>query len=294
MQSLLITGATGFIGSRFVLLNKERFNIIKASVRNDTVDDLDFTGVDIVLHLAALNHRFDKIADSEYLKYNCELTLKMANRAKTAGIQHFIFLSTVKVYGEENIGGMPFTELDECKPLDAYGRSKLLAELDIQKLGGENFVVSIIRSPMVYGPGVKGNMLRLIKLSDGYFSYILNGIQNSRSIVYLDNLIALINRIIELKEKGVFLACDGNPLSTSNMVELIRQGLGKKSGGMRIPGFITGLAAGLFPSLKRRLFGSYLFDNSSTNTKLNFTPPHSSKEGFAEMMNWYKDKYNDN
>ena len=244
----------------------------------------DLVGVDIIVHMAALNHRMDKVPDEDYMKSNFELTKLLAEKAKSDGVGHFVFLSTVKVYGEVNINGRPFTETDTCKPQDAYGQSKLNAENALTSLESASFKVSIIRSPLVYGPGVKGNMQRLIKLAKSPFPLGLKGIDNKRTMVFVDNLIALIDRIIEKSQAGVFLAADDQPVSTSDAVIMLRKTLMKRVNVFRIPRILLSLIGIVAPKLTTRLFGSLLFNNDDTKKRLNFHNPYSTEEGFRLMI----------
>ena len=283
-KTLMLTGATGFVGSRFAVLNagKYEFKTIPWQQLSDPVPDL--AGVDIIVHLAALNHRMDKVPDEDYMKSNFELTKLLAEKAKSDGVGHFVFLSTVKVYGEANIEGKPFTEIDTCNPQDAYGQSKLNAENALTSLKSESFKVSIIRSPLVYGPGVKGNMLRLIKLAKSPFPLGFKGIENNRTMVFVDNLVALIDRIIEQGQPGVFLAADDQPVSTSDAVIMLREALNKRANIFQMPGILLSLMGLVAPKLKTRLFDSLIFDNDDTKKRLNFRNPYTTQEGFRLML----------
>ena len=283
-KGLLLTGASGFVGSRFQHLNREKYAMITVPWGELSDAGLTFKGIEVVVHLAALNHRMDVVPDEEYNKSNFELTRKLGERAKAGGVGHFVFLSTVKVYGEANILGRPYTETDSCNPVDAYGKSKLDAENALQSLESETFKVSIIRSPLVYGPGVKGNMERLIKLARTPYPLGFKGIDNRRTMVFVDNLIALIDAIIEQKGAGVFLAADDNPVSTSDAVGMIRDALKKGRNMFKMPGIFLSILGWAAPKLKSRLFESLIFDNDDTKKRLNFHNPYTTQEGFASMV----------
>jgi UDP-glucose 4-epimerase len=130
-------------------------------------------------------------------------------------------------------------------------------------------------------------MIRLLELAEKNIPLPFGHTKNARSMVYLDNLIAMINHIIEKKPAGIFIGGDALPLSTDQLISLIRKSLGKNPGLISLPDFMRNILKQLKPALYSRLFGSFEVDNSSTNKKLNFIPPYSSEEGITEMVKWY-------
>ncbi|MGK0138555.1 MAG: nucleoside-diphosphate-sugar epimerase, partial [Algoriphagus sp.] len=212
MITVLVTGASGFVGQRFCVDSKDRYSIKTVSLQNMSVQDLDLSGINVILHLAGIAHRMVKTDDSLYYDVNCKLTTELAQAAKLAGVSHFLFVSTIKVYGDE----YEFISLDtKCKPNDAYGRSKLMAEEAIKNLESNNFKISIVRPPLIYGKGVKGNMGRLIKLVEKRKYIPLCNIDNKRSMVGVDNFVAFLDRIIATGKSGTFLIQDTHAVSTS-------------------------------------------------------------------------------
>ena len=155
-------------------------------------------------------------------------------------------------------------------------------------LQDEHFKVAVVRSPLVYGVGVKANMYNLVKLVNRFSLLPLGGINNRRSMVYVGNLVALLKHIIQTQASGIFIAGDREPLSTTKLVQLIGKASSKKVFLFKVPGFMLALAKLLKPSVVDRLFGSLELDNSGTNKRLNFVPPYSSQEGICEMVEWYK------
>ncbi|PCH99252.1 MAG: epimerase [Bacteroidetes bacterium] len=283
-KNIVLTGSGGFVGSRFVRLNTNKYQIKTIPWQQLTESSLDLSDVETIVHLAALNHRMGKVPAQDYMKSNFELTKIFANHAKSNGVEHFIYLSTVKVYGEKNIDGRAFTEADTCNPVDAYGKSKLDAENALRSIESDSFKVSIIRCPLVYGHGVKGNMKRLIKLARSPFPLGFKGISNKRTMVFVDNLIALIDKIVEHRESGVFLAADDHSISTAEAIHMLRTAMNKKSNLFEAPGFVVNMIGMLAPGLRTRLFGSLIFDNTVTKKQLNFQNPYSSQEGFGSMI----------
>lgn len=280
-MKILLTGARGFIGSYFQKQYARKYTIQPFSFLNDDLKDLHIKDVTVVIHLSALVHQMGGASDEAYEQINVEQTLQLARKAKESGVTHFIFMSTVKVYGEES--NVAYTETSVCNPKDMYGKTKLKAEEELQKLESNDFRISIIRTPIVYGHGVKANMQNLMKLIDKMILLPFGHILNKRSFVYIGNLTALIDAIIEQGESGVFLAGDDDALSTTELIQLIAQAQKKRIFLIKIPLF------GIFlkwikPSFYQRLFENLLVDNTKTKEALHFKNPYSIKEGIVFMV----------
>ncbi|MGK0255645.1 MAG: nucleoside-diphosphate-sugar epimerase [Arcobacteraceae bacterium] len=280
-MNLLITGSNGFIGKYFINKYQEKYNIKTFSFLNEEINNLELNHTDIVFHLSALVHQMGGATKEEYEKVNVTQTLELAKRAKASGVKLFVFMSTVKVYGEET--NIKYTEDTICMPEDEYGKSKLKAEQELAKLEDENFKVSIVRTPIVYGYGVKANIKSLINLVNKVPVLPFGNIQNKRSMVYIGNLCHLIDTIIERDQSGIFLASDDEPLSTTKLIKLIAKNLDKKVTLLKIP-FFESLLKLLKPSFQKRLYESLEVDNSITRKKLNLTNPFSVEEGVKLMI----------
>jgi nucleoside-diphosphate-sugar epimerase len=285
-NTLLVTGASGFIGSHFILDSIER-DITPISLRSAHPEDLDLKSYSAVIHLAALVHQMQGAPEEEYFRINCDLTLSLAQKAKKDGVKHFIFMSTIKVYGEETTT-TPLMENSPCHPNDPYGESKLTAENGLLAMISEDFAVSIIRIPLVYGERVKANMFNLIKLCDTLPLLPFGGINNRRSMVYVKNVTAFINALLDQRSSGVFIVSDSKPVSTTQLVRIILSALGKKRLLLTLPQTFVNLIQQLKPSLHQRLFGSLEVDPSASFKKLEFTPPFSTEEGVDAMVRWYR------
>jgi len=279
-MNILITGASGFIGSYFIDKYKDKYDIKTFSFLNDEFESLDLEGVDAIVHLSALVHQMGGASAEEYEMVNVSQTLELARKAKESGVKQFVFMSTVKVYGEETES--KYTENSICNPEDEYGKSKLKAELELQKLEDENFKVSIVRTPIVYGYGVKANIKSLVHLVNRVPVLPFGKIENRRSMVYIGNLCHVVDEIIIQKTSGVFLVSDDEPLSTTKFIELIAKNLDKKVYLVKIPFFETLLKI-LKPSFHKRLYGSLEVDNSITMKKLKIKNPHNVDEGISQM-----------
>jgi nucleoside-diphosphate-sugar epimerase len=283
MSRILITGKNSFIGTNF-----KRFtaysDIDEICLMENKPADIDFRGYDVVLHLAAIVHQSRKIDEPEYFRINWDLALEVADRAKINGVKHYIYLSTLKVFGNGNPSNNLRNEYSACFPDDSYGRSKYAAEKGLMSLADDKFAVSIIRPPLVYGVGVKANMLSLMKLLYYWPVLPFAGIDNRRKYIYTENLAGYIDRIIELRTTGVFITADSNAISTTELVRFISENMRKRTILFRLPKNLRIFGVKFFPSVFDRLYGSLEFDNSVTNEILNFTPGISTREGIKRMV----------
>lgn len=283
-KTLMITGASGFIGTNFIEKYKDDFNIIPVCLIENRPEDLDYTGIDCILHLAALVHQMNGAPEEKYFEVNTELTKRLAHKAKEAGVGHFVFYSTVKVYGYDgDLQNQNFIldEYSPCTPNDPYGKSKYEAEKYLEALQSEKFKVGIIRPPMVYGTGVKGNMLSLIKLVDKVTILPFNYNEFKRSIVYIDNLLEITKRMIVEEKIGIIIPQDTSAASIKEIIEGIAEGLGKKVFLFRFPNFIFKLLIKIKPQVMVRLYGGLQFKNNGLGVT-------TSKKGLKEMIGWYK------
>ena len=281
MKKLLITGSNGFVGSYFINKYKNKYDIKTFSFLKDDINNLDCKNIDIVFHLSALVHQMGGASAEEYQKINVTQTLQLANKAKESGVKHFVFMSTVKVYGEETSN--KYSENTYCNPEDDYGKSKLKAEKLLLGLESDNFKISIIRTPIIYGYGVKANIKNLVNLVKKVSILPFGNIQNKRSMVYIGNLCHLVDVLVTQKQNGIFLASDDEPLSTSKLIELIAINLDKKIYLIKIP-FFESLLKLVKPSFHKRLYGSLEVDNTITKKKLNLKNPYSVEDGLRLMI----------
>lgn len=286
MSKILITGSNSFIGK-----NYQRYsgNIIdELSLLKQEPEGIKYQGYDAILHLAALVHQSRALSEEEYFKVNKDLALRTAISAKSAGVKQFVFMSTVKVYGNSKPSSGIWNEESECLPTDSYGKSKYAAEIALKELEDESFTVSIVRTPLVYGVEVKANMLSLVNLIRKFPILPLGNIQNQRSFTSVRNLTAYIDRIIEIRASGIFIAKDLKNISTTELVEILSKAIGKKVFLLPIPVFLASLCMKVYPRLFNRLYGDYAFDNKETIRSLQFSPPETIEMGLKSMMERYK------
>lgn len=288
-MKIAVTGASGFIGKRLLELWSSKYAVQPLSLRAVSIADLPLDGIDCLVHLAGKAHDMKSSEEAPYFAINYELTKALADRALVQGVSHFIFVSTVKVFGDAN--DEEFNEQSECNPQDAYGKSKLLAEQYLQSIASDTFKVSIVRPPMVYGPYAKGNVIKLMRLADKPYPLPFANIQNRRSVVFVDNLVAMIEHIINNKAEGIFIAGDMEPVSSLFLMEEIRKSMAKPTRLFALPIWLRRFIQYSNPALHDRLFGSFVVQTMQTNQRLNFTPPFTTKYGIAKMVEWYRNAF---
>lgn len=310
MGKVLITGASGFIGKQMCneLISKQ-FPFTAAVRTVSSIDQLTqniiatgdmngstqwqeaLAGIDTVVHLAARAHvMYETVQDpwAEYHAVNVEATLNLAKQAIQAGAKRFIFLSTIKVNGEET-HQKSFSPFDVPAPLDFYGKSKLAAELALQALAKESMLeLVIIRSPLVYGPHVGANFYKLMQLTQLGLPLPFKGVYNQRSMVALDNLVDLLITCITHPAAAhqTFLVSDDDDLSLSRLVGLIAKAMDKRVWLLPAPiKFIQILAAMVGKSASvNRLFGSLQLDISHTKQTLHWQPIIGVEQGIKKTV----------
>ncbi|WP_047394929.1 NAD-dependent epimerase/dehydratase family protein [Cetobacterium sp. ZOR0034] len=289
-KTLLITGASGFIGSNFIKKYENEYNIIPVCLIEKSPEELDFTGVDSILHLAALVHQMKGAPEERYFEINTELTRRLAVKAKEAGVKHFVFYSTVKVYGFDgdlNNHDFVLTENSSCNPNDPYGASKYEAEKLLKALEDESFKVATIRPPMVYGEGVKGNMLSLIKLMDKLPIIPLGYDKNRRSVISTANLLYMTHLIIQKSADGIYLGTEGNPVSIKEIATSIQKGLGKNRINIELPKFVFKILCKVKPDIMVRLFGTLAFRQEDNYIKIGYKSQDSMDNQIKMMIGDY-------
>lgn len=284
-MKVALTGASGFLGSNFKIRAKE-FDIRDIDLLNNRLSDFSFSGVDCILHLAALVHQMKGAPAEEYFKINTQLAYETASKAKKEGVSHFVYLSSIKVYGEIT-HTEPFNENTKCSPIDPYGKSKLAGEKCLESLTDSSFRLSIVRSPLIYGPGVRANMLSLIRLVDKLPLLPIGGMTNKRAMVYIGNIVSLLKIIITRSMGGVFIANDNVNISTSELVLIIARLLNKKRLLVTPPKFVREMLHTIQSDIYNRLFSPLELDNKITRDTLKFAPPFSVEEGMTDMIQWY-------
>ncbi|CAN0591406.1 unnamed protein product, partial [Ectocarpus sp. 12 AP-2014] len=245
-----------------------------------------------IVHCAARAHIMqDEVADplAEYRKVNLEGTLNLARHAAEAGVKRFVFISSIKVNGEQTPLDRPFTEDDTPAPEDPYGVSKFEAERELQQLAADSALeLVIIRPPLVYGSGVKGNFASMVQLIKKGLPMPLGAVHNKRSLVGLDNLVDLIVKCIDhpAAANEVFLAGDGNDLSTTDLLRGVARAMGKPARLIPVPAALLMFAASVLgkKTMAQRLLGSLQVDISKARQVLGWQPPVTVEEGLSKVV----------
>jgi nucleoside-diphosphate-sugar epimerase len=303
-MKILLTGATGFVGAALrqrLMLDQHSLVLVARQARADddevmTVGELGpntdwkraLNGCDVVIHLAARVHVMVERSinsASEFHYVNMGGTANLARQAAIAGVQRFVFLSTIKVNGESTQPGHPFSADDIPAPKDPYGVSKYEAEEALKIIAEQTGMeVVIIRSPLVYGPGVKANFEAMMRWVACGFPLPLDAVtQNRRSLVALDNLVDMITTCLNHSAAAnqTFLVSDDDDLSTADLLRRIGLALGKPARLFHIPTDFLKLGAALInkQGVYQRLCGSLQVDISKTKQLLNWKPPLTIDEG---------------
>lgn len=312
--AVLVTGANGFIGNALCEELLRSGHVVRGALRSAdsgiTAVESQVVGkingktdwsealrnVEVVIHLAARVHVMnDHSSDplTEFRRVNVDGSLNLAKQAARAGVKRLIYLSSVKVNGELTVPGHPFKESDIANPQDAYGLSKLEAEQGLLLIARETGLeVVIIRPPLVYGQGVKANFAGMMRAVKRRMPLPLGAIRNSRSFVYVGNLVSLITTCMHhpAAANQVFLVSDGGDLSTTQLLQECASALGVKSRLWPVPqGLIEGLAAIVGKrDVVQRLCGNLQVDISKAKKLLGWTAPISLADGLKETVLGFK------
>ncbi|WP_139892115.1 NAD-dependent epimerase/dehydratase family protein [Bacillus sp. D386] len=230
MINILITGVNSYVGKSFekwIENYPDKYKISTISLRDEKWRETDLSAYDVILHVAGIAHvSTDPKMEDSYYRINRDLTIEIARKAKAEGVYQFIFMSSIIVYGDSS-GERRVIDKDTIPtPSNFYGNSKLQAEEGIKPLESENFKVAIIRPPMIYGKGSKGNYLKLSKAAQ--LLPVFPDINNERSMLHIDNLCEFIRVLIDNQESGLFFPQNQEYVKTSDMVRLIAECHGKQ------------------------------------------------------------------
>ncbi|MDR3442755.1 MAG: SDR family oxidoreductase [Legionella sp.] len=317
MSKILVTGATGFVGKRLVpalilaghevrcavsrkvdWLNAEQVLIDKLECNPDWSEAL--VGVDVVIHLAARVHIMNDKSESaldDYCKVNSIATKKLAIAAAKNQVKRFIFLSSIKVNGEQTVNGQAFTEEHMSQPEDPYGQSKLYAERYLEEISqNTDMQVVIIRPPLIYGPEVKANFLKMMHLVKKGLPLPFGRVNNKRNLVYIGNLVSALCAVTThpAAANQTYLVADNESLSLTQLMSLIGQEMQVKTRLFPVPvRFMVFVFRSLGKdNLNTRLFGSLEVSTSKIKSQLGWVPPANTAEGLRETVTWYQSEFN--
>jgi len=326
---ILVTGATGFVGKAVIqrLLAEDESRRVAVAVRRggqqwpervlprvtgnlepSTDWSVALGGASAVVHCAARVHVMSDTATNplaEFRRVNVQGTLNLARQAATAGVQRFIFLSSIKVNGEATPAPHPcplpgargkerenFSADDVPAPEDPYGISKMEAEAGLRQIAAQTgMAVVIIRPPLVYGPGVKANFAALMRATQRGWLLPLGAVHNQRSLVALDNLVDLIATCLThpAAANQTFLVSDGEDVSTTELLRRMGKAMGRPARLLPVPTGLLKLAATIVGrrDMAQRLYGSLQVDIEKTRRLLDWTPPLSLDEGLRKAAKGY-------
>lgn len=312
MTRILVTGATGFVGRQLCKILAQRGYVVRAAIREDQalpvhIDEKIVVGeigrrtdwskaldhVDGVVHCAAVAHILRKSPQNfgQYMETNAYGTEVLARAAVRANIKRFVFLSSVKVNGE-NSAETPFTPLDLPRPIDDYAVSKLCGENHLLEIANATSMEAVIvRAPLIYGPFVRANFLRLMGWVDICVPLPFGSVSNRRSLVSIWNLCDLIGRLLEIGilQNRIFMVSDGDDLSTGELIRRIGVSMGRGSSLFNLPVSLLRVLARVANKTSEfdRLCGSLTVDISLNRTALGWVPLVSVEEALLRTAHWY-------
>jgi UDP-glucose 4-epimerase len=317
-MNILLTGATGFVGKAlFPELLSRKYQV--TCVFRETVaekhqqmtfngchrfevENIDgntrwtpyLTNISQIVHLAGMAHVPGKTGGKEcqrFFSVNHEGTRNLAIQAARQGVKRFVFMSSVLVNGSRS-PAVPFCETDRADPQNVYAAAKYEAETSLKEIGGETGMeVVILRPPLVYGPGVKANFLKLLDLVYAGVPLPLGAVSNRRSFISLKNLVDAVCLCLAHEKAGnqTFVVSDGEDLSTSELIAAIAAAMNRPCRLFNVPEKVmkTGLSVLGGKNVYDRLWGTLQVDSSRIRTRLGWRPPVTVEQGIAETVDWY-------
>lgn len=283
MKKILITGASGYLGSSFINSYYKEFAFEKFSLLKQSIEELNFQNIEVVLHCAALVHKSNSqnYSYEDFYRINADYTYRLAKEAKQSKVGHFVFISTIAIYGDTE----DTIRLNTPRfPKTNYGKSKLEAENLIKELNDDNFKVTIVRPSMIYGENAPGNIDSLIKLINLFRFVPLGQIKNKRTFVSINNLTSVLKHIIINEIEGEYLVSDDEPISTSDLILNLSKSIGRKIYLFKVP-FLEILLKLLKPGLYQKLFTDLVVDNSESNRILNYKTPNTVYQELNKINN---------
>lgn len=262
MKRILITGANSYIGTSFeqwVKRHPDKYMVDTVDMTDISWKEEDFSSYDVVFHVVGIAHvSSDPKLKDLYYRVNRDLTIETAKKAKAEGVKQFIFMSSIIVYGDSSKGKRVIDRNTIPSPSNFYGDSKLQAEIGLKALEDENFKIVILRPPMIYGKGSKGNYPKLSKAAQ--ILPIFPDIDNERSMLHIDNLCEFIRLMIDNEERGLFFPQNEEYVKTSEMVRMIAEAHGRKIRLTKVFNPIIKMMYGI--NVVNKVFGNLVYENS--------------------------------
>ncbi len=302
---ILVTGADGFVGRALCPVLRGQGYTVREAVRAETgenrvaVGEIDastdwsaaLVGIDVVVHLAGRAYvlREQGRALDVFRRVNLEGTESLARQAAAQGVRRLVFASSVNVNGEETFG-RGFTEDDLPNPEDPCGISKWEAEQTLAEVSAETGLeATILRLPLMHGPGVKGDLLRLLEAVHQERTFPLGAVSNRRSLLGLDNLCAALDLCVAHPKTGTYLLADDEAVSSPDLVRVLAEAMGRRVRMFAVPVPLMELAAKVLKKQSefRRLTGSLEVDAARIRVELGWKPLKGLRQGLEEMARWY-------
>lgn len=287
-KTILITGKHGYVGNRLNDYLKAQGHVVdQINVRDNQWKVLDFSKYNVVIHLAAIVHNNNSNVNMvDYMNVNYHLTKELAEKAKTEGVNQFIFFSTMSVFGlDGKVGKQVIIDNNTLtKPTTSYGISKLRAEEMLRKFQSNEFKVAVLRPPMIYGESAPGNFSKLIKISKILPLY--PRIDNQRSSIYIENLEIYINELIENEGSGILHPQNNNYLNTNHAIFKMRELQNKKSMSIKLPNSLLKLFGKV--SIFNKLYGNLIYSKDIDDFE--YTARFTNEiESYRKTINKQKD-----
>lgn len=265
MKNVLITGKDSYIGisvENWLMREPDKYKVDTIDMKDGAWKETDFSMYDIVFHVAGIAHvSSDPKMEDLYYKVNRDLTIDTAKKAKADGVRQFIFMSSIIVYGNSTSGKRVINSNTQTKPSNFYGESKLQAEEGIKWLESDDFKIVVLRPPMIYGKGSKGNYPKLANMAKKI--PVFPDIDNERSMLHIDNLCEFIKAMIDYEESGLFFPQNSEYIKTSELVKFIAEAHGKLIIMTKVFNPLIKLMFGLEPVFK--VFGNLVYEKSMSD-----------------------------
>ena len=287
-KRILITGANSYVGTSFekwLSQWPDKYHVDTIDMIDGAWRDKSFKGYDVVFHVAGIAHvSADPSKEELYYRVNRDLAIEAAQKAKADSAKQFVFMSSIIIYGaDEPVGKEKIITKDtKPAPADFYGDSKLQADLAIQKLADDNFIVSIMRPPVIYGPGCKGNFPKLLKLAK--YAFIFPDIDNRRSMIYIDNFCECVRQIIDDAKSGIFFPQNEEYVSTKDVIVKARKLAGHGTLLLPCPKFICVLLSSNI--IFNKMFGSKVYIKDISLCKLHLYNVADYETSLRSTVSW--------
>lgn len=315
---VLVTGASGFVGRAVCSTLRANGHFVRAALRRPgtgepvSTDEEIFirdlgpgadlacavSGIDVVVHLAARVHVMRETSQdplAEFLRVNRDGTLQLAAAAVAAGVRRFVFISTIGVNGDgaERSDGRPYLESDAPRPHSPYSESKWAAERGLAEVSARTALeIVIVRPPLVYGPGVPGNFLSLLKWAERGVPLPLGNTGNQRSMIYVGNLAAFIALCVAHPAAAgeTFLISDDEPVSTTELIETLARAMDRRARLFPVPRRLVRLASRVLRREKvvHQIFGSLTVNANKARERLGWRAPVERDQAFRDTVSWYR------